>query len=158
MVSRHILPARLGLYSICYVHTLNWFELSFRLKGWDLGWFGMYVVINTILWFPLLGWSIGALIDIATVNEQWTRHLSALFRRRFVNLGSILLSCPTYCAVCRFRNPVCVSLNRRSVGLYAVYQDQVAHSQQPQYGIAYEATAIIILLPCRQQYSNKYII
>jgi hypothetical protein len=36
------------------------------------------------------------------------------------------------------------------------YQDQVAHSQQPQYGIAYEATAIIILLPCRQQYSNMY--
>lgn len=35
---------------------------------------------------------------------------------------------------------------------------RVAHSQQPQYGIAYEATAIIILLPCRQQYSNKYII
>jgi hypothetical protein len=39
-----------------------------------------------------------------------------------------------------------------------VCQDQVAHSQLPQYGIAYEATAINILLPCRQQYYNKYLV
>ena len=35
-------------------------------------------------------------------------------------------------------------------------QGQVAHSKQTQYGIAYEATTIIILLPARQQYSKVF--
>ncbi|OWT42558.1 hypothetical protein VFPPC_18297 [Pochonia chlamydosporia 170] len=35
-------------------------------------------------------------------------------------------------------------------------QDQVAHSKQTQYSIAYEATTIVILLPARQQYSKVF--
>jgi hypothetical protein len=57
---------------------------------------------------------------IATVNGQSIRPLSTLFRRRFVNLGPILLSSYTYCALFRSQNPVCVSLGRSSVVLYTV--------------------------------------